>query len=158
MIRARCCGVSLANSRRARRQLFFLDRLEVVEQSVDPAPDGCLAFVTVFLASELEAQPPQRHRAIKVLVSGQPLPSVDDVVNLLAREFLALTIGNLRQVCSAIACFLISIGSVTFPSVPWHRAQFSWYSRAPESSTANTLWANKKNKIPATITPVCLNI
>lgn len=38
-----------------RRALLFLDRLEVVEQSVDPALDCGLALVAVFFASELEA-------------------------------------------------------------------------------------------------------
>jgi hypothetical protein len=73
-----------------RTSLFFLDRLEVVEQSVDRPLNGGLALAAVFFVSELEAQPPQRHRTIEVVMPGQALAAVDDVVNLLAREFLAV--------------------------------------------------------------------
>jgi len=38
-----------------RRSLFLLNRLEVIENSVDSALDGHLALLAVFLAAELEA-------------------------------------------------------------------------------------------------------
>jgi hypothetical protein len=57
-----------------------MDGLGVIEQSVESTLDGGLAFVTVLFACELEAQPPQRHWAIEVVVSGQALAAVDNVV------------------------------------------------------------------------------
>jgi hypothetical protein len=71
--------------------LSFLDRFEVVEERVNTAFDGSLARFSVCFAFELETQFPQRHRAVEVVVPGQTLPAINDVMGPVWAQWCSTT-------------------------------------------------------------------